>query len=182
AKHEFHEDIADVQDLMQRSLKPTEILLVSPNDSGNHLFTILDIEKIDPTQPLDEQYESMEKLGDITLSQKAAEHALAEHYANRVILTFNNQPVIEQILDAIPDWHNFDGQLKIDIANILKTQIPKEYLSEKTNKQLQQEEQNLLQGRYDIKQVKDLAKEEANASGRGAKGKKLGKKKKQLNT
>ncbi|MFA5999303.1 MAG: hypothetical protein WC747_04765 [Candidatus Babeliales bacterium] len=139
-KDQFKAETEDIQNVMKLSLKPTEFLSASGDGSDSKIFEIVDMSKIDPTQPLTEQYDALEKSGDITMPEKALAQSVTEYYANKVNLNFD-QPVTEQIITAIPDWDNFDGQLQINILSTLTAKIPKEFLSQETNAKLDKEQE-----------------------------------------
>ena len=114
---------------MKLSLKPTEMLTaVSGDSSDGKTFEIVDMNNIDPTKPLTDLYDSLANSGMVKMPETAFAQAVADYYGNKVHLNFN-EPVNEQILNAIPDFGNFDGQLQINIVTILIAKIPKEFLS-----------------------------------------------------
>ncbi|MCX5923886.1 MAG: hypothetical protein NTZ68_00465 [Candidatus Dependentiae bacterium] len=142
AKEKFQADVTEIQNVMKPALKPNEVLTASPDNSDNQIFEMVDMSKIDPTQPLTEQYDALEKSGHVKMAEKALAQAVTEFYGNKVHLNFD-KPVTEQILTAIPDWSNFDGQLQINILSTLTAQIPKEFLSSETIQQLDKEQEEL---------------------------------------
>ncbi|MFA5999305.1 MAG: hypothetical protein WC747_04775 [Candidatus Babeliales bacterium] len=118
AKANFQNEIDAITAEMKRSLKPTEVLATSAKADGTNIrFEVIDMSKIDPTQPLENQFDDLIKSGDVRITQDSLTTAVSEYYADKITSAVNNNSRvsladhIETITDGKP-WNDIDSSLR----------------------------------------------------------------------
>ncbi|MFA5999300.1 MAG: hypothetical protein WC747_04750 [Candidatus Babeliales bacterium] len=163
-KEQFRQEVDGMKDEMKPSLKDHEVLITALNAKKQLQFKVVDMTKINPTQPLTQQYDALARAEDLKVGLDALTKIVANFYADKVTLDLS-KPVDAQILKEIPNWNNFNKELQSNVLNKLATKIPEESVMKKAAAKQQQaheiREQQEADAQQELQKLDKLTQEAA---------------------